>query len=500
MADNFKYAQLQSFTLAGAGAVTGATSITLSSMTDIDGNALSMSSTFGSIGYGTLEPNSGDQEEQISFTGLTNNANGTVTLTGISNVSFVYPYTETSGLAKTHPGGVTFVISNTSGFYNKLTSKNDDETIAGLWDFPSGANNPTIGNATYVAPTGDTQIATKKYVDDVAIAGAPKATDSVYGITRLSVAAASALAPIAVGDNDPRVPTQSENDALAGTSGSPSSTNKYVTNDDTATAATASKVARRLASGDITVPATPTNSTDAGSKSYIDAGDAAVTALIPSQNYYPNTLGTFGTYFTQTSRIDADLGWTVTGTPFLGGNWLGVSNATTTKASIPLGGRPTSATNAVQWNSGIDFRVAYTFKTDFLSAGTTPAGAGDIWYFHGFAISSDGANTLADITDTSRRAGFACYDGRIYAVTANGTNVESTDIQADAIDTLRHHLIDFTSTQVRYYINGTLVATHTTRVPNDANDMGLNFCGYYGSGSNPDFGMSGSVIISETLS
>lgn len=39
--------------------------------------------------------------------------------------------------------------------------------------------------------------------------------------------------PYAVSDQDARIPTQAENDALAGTSGSPSSSNKYVTNDDT---------------------------------------------------------------------------------------------------------------------------------------------------------------------------------------------------------------------------------------------------------------------------
>ncbi len=60
--------------------------------------------------------------------------------------------------------------------------------------------------------------------------GSPKATQSVIGITALSVAAADPSLPNAVGDNDPRVPTQSENDALVGT-GTPSSTNKYVTKD-----------------------------------------------------------------------------------------------------------------------------------------------------------------------------------------------------------------------------------------------------------------------------
>lgn len=250
MTDLFRFAQLQSYALAGGGAVAGATSITLKSMTDIDGNALSMAGTFGSIGFGTLEPGNGTLEEQISFTGLTNNTNGTVTLTGISTVLFVYPYTQSSGLAKTHAGSTTFVISNTSGFYDKLTSKSDDETITGLWDFPSGANNPTIGNGSYVAPTLDTQIATKKYVDNVAIAGAPDASNTTKGITKLSVAAVVPGNPIAVGDNDTRVPTQTEADALVGTSGTPSSSNKYVTNNDTATSG-ASKVLRLDGSGKI---------------------------------------------------------------------------------------------------------------------------------------------------------------------------------------------------------------------------------------------------------
>ena len=75
--------------------------------------------------------------------------------------------------------------------------------------------------------TSDYQLVDKKYVDDVAIAGAAKASESVYGIAKLSVAAASSVAPIVVGDNDPRVPTEDENDALAGT-GTPSSSDKFV--------------------------------------------------------------------------------------------------------------------------------------------------------------------------------------------------------------------------------------------------------------------------------
>ena len=67
----------------------------------------------------------------------------------------------------------------------------------------------------------------KEYIDAAAIAGGVPATTTVLGITKMSVAPASASSPIAVGDNDPRVPTQAENDALVGDIGTPGTTNKY---------------------------------------------------------------------------------------------------------------------------------------------------------------------------------------------------------------------------------------------------------------------------------
>lgn len=114
-------AQLQTFTLAGSGAIIGEQTITLQSFNSIDGIPLAMAD-FGTIGFATIEPNSGTQEEQISFTGVTQNANGTATLTGVKSVLFLSPYTSTVGLTKTHSGGVKFVISNTSAFYAALAA------------------------------------------------------------------------------------------------------------------------------------------------------------------------------------------------------------------------------------------------------------------------------------------------------------------------------------------------------------------------------------------
>ncbi|MGH7249362.1 MAG: hypothetical protein ACREGC_00125, partial [Minisyncoccia bacterium] len=80
MSDNFKFVQAQAFILAGAGVILGDTTVDLSSFEGIDGIALTMAD-FGTKGFATLEPNSGTQEEQISFTGVTQNINGTATLT-----------------------------------------------------------------------------------------------------------------------------------------------------------------------------------------------------------------------------------------------------------------------------------------------------------------------------------------------------------------------------------------------------------------------------------
>lgn len=251
-----KYIQAQTFRIYGSGNAIGDTTLTLTSLKQIDGTTNITMTDFGSKGFMTLEPGNSIQEEQISFTGVTQNAGGTATLTGVKTVGFVSPYTETSGLAKAHPGGGAAVISNTAGFYNRVATKDNDETITGTWTFTSTAKPLFNANPTF---SDDKELITKKYADDLAIAGSPDATTSIKGISKMSYAPASATSPIAVGDNDPRVPSQGENDALAGTSGTPSSTNKYVTNDDTSATSSASKVVRANGTGKIDVGFIPSS-------------------------------------------------------------------------------------------------------------------------------------------------------------------------------------------------------------------------------------------------
>lgn len=145
----FKQLQAQNFSLAGAGCVIGDTTLILKTFTQIDGTTIAMSD-LGAIGYLTLEPGNSTLEEQVSFTGVTQNANGTATLSGIKSVTFDSPYTETSGFSKTHAGSTVAVLSNTSGYYSQFGIKQNDETVLGQWSVPTPLSNGAIANKLYV--------------------------------------------------------------------------------------------------------------------------------------------------------------------------------------------------------------------------------------------------------------------------------------------------------------------------------------------------------------
>lgn len=175
--------QAQPFTLFGAGAVAGSTTIQLTNFNQINGTPLTMAN-FGSIGFFTLEPGNGTLEEPGTFTGITANSDGTVTLTGVSTQLTVSPYTQTAGLAQSHAGGVYLVLSNTAGFYNEFPNLPDNATVTGVYTFTT-PNYPQVDNFLN-EPTASNQLATKYYVDQTAVSGAPNATTTVKGIVQLS--------------------------------------------------------------------------------------------------------------------------------------------------------------------------------------------------------------------------------------------------------------------------------------------------------------------------
>lgn len=140
--------QTQTFILIGSGATAGSTTFPLQSFKDILGVNLSMSS-FGSVGYGTLEPDT-TNEDSITFTGITQNSDGTATLTGVNSVGFLSPYTASSGLRVSHAGSVPFIITNTSAFTATYANKNNAETITQNWSVPDPVGNTDIANKEYV--------------------------------------------------------------------------------------------------------------------------------------------------------------------------------------------------------------------------------------------------------------------------------------------------------------------------------------------------------------
>lgn len=281
MADTNNFVQLQSLYLAGSGAGLADTSIILTKMKLPDGTTNVAMTDFGTTGYATLEPGS-SREENILFTGITQNASGTATLTGVTRgLNFVAPYTAVAANRFSHAGGTTLVISDSSAFFNELSGKDNDETITGIWTFTNTAM-PRLDS--YLAPTLDAEFAAKKYADDLAIAGSPDMTTTVKGIAEeatlaevdAGTAAGGTGARLAVNPSTlatsiyaTRLPTADEKAALAGT-GTPNVTNKYVTNDDVTEAKTASKIPRRDANSDILVATTPTAGDAATSKTYVD--------------------------------------------------------------------------------------------------------------------------------------------------------------------------------------------------------------------------------------
>lgn len=174
--DTRKYVQGQDYTLSGSGVTLSATSVTVASLTTPDGTLITMTD-FGTLGNGVFEPET-SREENFSFTGITQNVDGSATFTGVTRgLKFVDPYDQDLDLRVAHAGATTVRISNTAPFYKDFANKGNNETISQIWTFDTGAT-PIITDA----PVGQTDAANKDYVDNVAVAGAPNGSTLVKGI------------------------------------------------------------------------------------------------------------------------------------------------------------------------------------------------------------------------------------------------------------------------------------------------------------------------------
>jgi len=198
---------------------------------------------------------------------------------------------------------------------------NDTVVFTTTGALPTGL---AVNTAYYVMSTGLTtntfQVSATLSGTAINTSGSQSGTHTLYRTT-----------PYAVNDQDPRLPTQSENDAMAGTSGTPSSSNKFVTNADTTGTGA---VLRTSAVSFISF-----GSGADGSLTF--DGVTTVLGLVPSSNIYTLTRDIYGTtvvvnggvtietagyrIFASTSLANAG---TIKRTPNNGGNASGATAGT----------------------------------------------------------------------------------------------------------------------------------------------------------------------------
>lgn len=151
---------IQTYTLAGTGISSTASSFTLTSLTlPQNGYAIQdsdMSDTF----YITFEPGSRSRQEFVSCTTIGANTGGNVTISGCTRgLSPLTPYTASTSLRFAHSGGTSVIFSNAPQFYNQYPAKANNETITGQWtfsNFPITASS-SAGTAT---TSGTVELAT----------------------------------------------------------------------------------------------------------------------------------------------------------------------------------------------------------------------------------------------------------------------------------------------------------------------------------------------------
>jgi hypothetical protein len=159
-ADTVSYFGGQTYTLAGSGISSSATSFTLTSFTITQNGKLIQDSDMSDTFYGTFEPGSRTRQEFFSCTTVVQNSGNTATISGCTRgLSPLAPYTASSSLQFSHGGGSSVIFSNTPQFYDQFTSKGNDETITGQWTFTTFPVTPSSSPAS-ATTSGTVELAT----------------------------------------------------------------------------------------------------------------------------------------------------------------------------------------------------------------------------------------------------------------------------------------------------------------------------------------------------
>jgi hypothetical protein len=185
------------------------TTFTLVSATDRDGNALS-----GLYGF-IVDEGSADEE---FFIGTVSGTTVTISYRGIDSDA---PNTEVTANKKAHRRGASVKITDYPILGVLRNLLNGDDTIPNPLQYITGIT---------LTP-GSKQLASVAYAESLANQGAATSSTSTKGIIKVSTTAVDVNNPIAVGDNDTRVPTSGQAAALASTT-TPSGSNQYISQSD----------------------------------------------------------------------------------------------------------------------------------------------------------------------------------------------------------------------------------------------------------------------------
>lgn len=150
------------------------TSIPLKYLQDTRGNYITAMPAGETIMYATIEPHSPTNLETISFTGIQNDGNNQVTLTGVTRNINPQPPHDALTPNVPHGNNVEIILSNSPSFYEPFLKTNVDATVTASIKFPNAVDpqNP-VTLAQLIAVT---------------LAGAVDATTSVKGIAKSSIA------------------------------------------------------------------------------------------------------------------------------------------------------------------------------------------------------------------------------------------------------------------------------------------------------------------------
>jgi hypothetical protein len=515
MADNFKFVQLQDLRLAGSGIGISDTSITLKTLQFVDETDVAMTD-FGDIGFITLEPNT-EREENISFTGITQNADGTATLTGVTRgLKNKSPYDQDLDLRQSHGGNSLAVVSNSAPFYNQFSAKDNDETIEGKYTFPAGGNaDAPVSGTVYSAPTDDLEYVAKKYVDDIAVAGAPDATLTVKGNTEIATTAeidsgdtvggtgaSIAVRPdqLAASIYGTQLPSSDQKDAMDGAD-SPDAANPFLVDSDATSTPTASKIPIADATGKIGDGWV--GATTAGDVIYSDGTDLQRLGIGTANQVLQTNSGATapewvsndtqgigstdsGVYYTYQLSLVSEAGWSSIGATFTDypsyvhlessdSNWY-------TLADLAGNGADSTA----QFDDG------KVYSAEFRARATNGTAADRrIGFVDTDAVGKDHLDHSGYFT------GFAIDGTTLYASSLNNVDVTNTDISSGITVTNwnLYKIVFDQGTDVKLYVNGTLKATLTTTLPGGITSMRFGFGGTGGTG--PDWEVSHIIITQE---